>query len=188
MRFQWCVDKCLTTDSLGESESSLLTASVDSAMQNFPHCPPLATSVMPLKLAPGEALVRALEHAVPAPGHCCAQPRRHAGPVSLSFSLPSVPLRRGCASPVPGSSHRGQLESSSQQLPWAVLLVPVFRRGQRHRRSGHPVEPALETDLWSDSPFLLATVSTTECLFLKGSVHGTVWSYGQRSLWKRPSL
>ena len=37
VRFQWCVDKCLTTDSLGDSEPSSLTASVDCAVQNFPH-------------------------------------------------------------------------------------------------------------------------------------------------------
>ena len=136
VRFQWCVDKCLTTDSLGESDSSLLTA------LSILQC---RTSLMSTSSYQCDATEAGSGRGSgPLPWARCACPRPLLRPASaarwscLSFSLPSVTLRRDGASPVPGSSHRGQLESSSQQLSWEVLLVPVFRRGHRAQEVRSP--------------------------------------------------
>ena len=136
VRFQWCVDKCLTTDSLGDSEPSSLTASVDCAVQNFPHAH-LQLHRDATEAGSGRGSGPLPWASCASPGRCWAQPWQHGGRVSVSSSLPSVPLRRGCASPVPGSSPRGQLESPSQQSS-AVLLVPVFRWGHDTQEARSP--------------------------------------------------
>lgn len=63
---------------------------------------------------------------------------------------------------------------------WRDSLSQFSGEDLTHKRPGHPAEPALETALWPEPPFPLATVSATECPLLKGSAHGTAWSHGQR--------
>lgn len=174
VRFPRCVEKCLPTDSLGESESSPAPQRLLIPQCRAPSCPPPATSVTPLKPAPGEALLRC-------PRASCAHrpplsPASAARCLCLCLLLSAIGTsERGCANPrCSRAPHPEGSSSRPHSGPlWRGSLSQFSGEDLTHKRPGHPAEPALGTALWPEPPFPLAASLCHRMSASQGSAHGT---------------